>query len=91
MAKHETSLVNIGDSFAMELFKAYCIKTPPSDTQAWWYYREIQDMQDSILMFDTNMFEILAYCRNLESALEKAFEKAHITSNKTRQLFPQHI
>lgn len=71
----------------MEMFKAYCNKTPPNAEQTAWYRAEIEDLRESIGLWDKDIFQGLAYCMGLEEALGESFERAHITSNKTRRLF----
>jgi hypothetical protein len=78
MVRHECNLVKPGDEFAMQMFKAYCKKTPPTDKQAAWYRSMIDNIYKGIRLGNENFFRDLTYCNELEIALKEVFEKANI-------------
>jgi len=80
--KHEHCTVKFGDKFAMELFKAYCKKTPPSETQVGAYRYFVRQLRINTNPFDKNLFKIMAYCQDMEEAIGISNGRASATGYK---------
>ncbi|MCD5415158.1 MAG: hypothetical protein LR001_09240 [Clostridiales bacterium] len=77
MAKHKLTLIKSGDEFAMQMFKAYCKKTPPTNNQIAWYRSMIYNTHSCIKLGDKNLLQSLIFCDELDAVLKKTIERIH--------------
>lgn len=77
MTKHKLTLIKPGDKSAMQMFKAYCKETPPTNNQIAWYRSVIYNTHSCIKLGDKNLLQSLTFCDELDAVLEETIEKTH--------------